>query len=161
MPKREKTLQAFLDNAALLIQACPTTVFISLFAMLIQTRLTLKYKVPKQPEGTTNAISSAILVAKAYDPVGGVCLKYQTNRAVEVGRLMVGFQELGQWMQNVPPTAKQKPSSEEEMKAEPMVIDEPEKVAQEKQGTVAKPETSTSSALSQPGGGKKRKKAKR
>ena len=31
MPKKEQTLQGFLDNGALLIQACPTTVRSTIF----------------------------------------------------------------------------------------------------------------------------------
>ena len=80
----------------------------------------MKYKLPKQTDATTP--TTAILVAKAFDPVGGVCLKYETNRAAEVGRLILGFQELGQLMQNVPPTVKRKASSGEEMKGEPMAV---------------------------------------
>ena len=109
----------------------------------------MKYKLPKQTDET--APTTAVLVAKAFDPVGGVCLKYETNRAAEVGRLMLGFQELGQLMQNVPPTAKQKGSSGEEMKAEPMAVDEP----------VVKTETPVASTSNQTGGGKKKKKGKR
>lgn len=128
--------------------------------MLMQTRLTLKYKVPKPTEGTTNL--TAILVAKAYDPVGGVCLKYETNRAVEVGRLMLGFQELGQLMQNVPRTINEKGSvAEEEVKGEAMAIDEAGTAVQEKAQTQVKQEPSTVSASLQTGGGKKKKKAKR
>jgi Signal recognition particle 9 kDa protein (SRP9) len=60
-------------------------------------------------------------VAKAYDPVGGVCIKYETNRAVEVGRLILGFQELGQVMQNIPRTVVQTAPDEE--RGEPMDVD--------------------------------------
>ena len=42
-----------------------------------------------------------------------------------MGRLILGFQELGQLMQNVPPTVKRKGSSGRKMKGEPMAVDEP------------------------------------
>jgi hypothetical protein len=109
----------------------------------------LKYKLPKQTDATTP--TTAILVAKAFDPVGGVCLKYETNRAAEVGRLILGFQELGQLMQNVPPTVKQKGSLGEEIKGEPMALDEP----------TVKTEAHVASTSNQTSGGKKKKKGKR
>lgn len=115
----------------------------------------MKYKLPKPTEA--NATPTAVLVAKAYDPVGGVCLKYETNRAVEVGRLILGFQELGQHMQNVPATVKRKSSTgEEEMKGEAMAVDEPAKSTAEN-GTVKQDGPANTSA----GGGKKKKKGKR
>jgi len=118
--------------------------------------LTLKYKLPKRTDNVVNP--TAILVAKAYDPVGGVCLKYKTNRAVEVGRLILGFQELGQVMQNVPPTLKRKVSGEEDIRGEavmrgestPMQI-ETELMNPSQAGEVTKGTAST-------GGGKKKKK---
>jgi Signal recognition particle 9 kDa protein (SRP9) len=76
--------------------------------------------------------------------VSGVCLKYETNRAVEVGRLVSGFHDLGQYMQNIPRTVKTDPPGE------PMVLDEP-KVAEE---------TGTAKVDGQ-GAGKKKKKTKR
>jgi Signal recognition particle 9 kDa protein (SRP9) len=127
--------------------------------MLIKTRLTLKYKVPKQTVGTTN--STAILVAKAYDPVGGVCLKYETNRAVEVGRLMLGFQELGQLMQNVPRTIQKGTSGDEDVKVEAMAIDEAGPAVQGKAETQVKQGQSPMPASLQTSGGKKKKKTKR
>jgi Signal recognition particle 9 kDa protein (SRP9) len=122
--------------------------------------LTLKYKVPKQTDGTTNANANAVLVAKAYEPTGGVCLKYETNRAVEVGRLILGFQELGQVMQNVPPTLKRKASSgEEEAKGQAMAIDEPASSAAGK-GENGKKSVPVDTTPVQTGG-KKKKKARR
>jgi hypothetical protein len=155
MPKKEQTLQAFLDDSTLLIQASPTTVSYLLY-VLIQTRLTLKYRLPKPTE--TNATATAILVAKAYDPIGGVCLKYETNRAVEVGRLVLGFQELGQHMQNVTPTVKRKSSGgEEEVRGEPtLAVEEPIKIKQEEKEIKQEPQ-----ATSQSGAEKKKKKGKR
>jgi hypothetical protein len=34
-------------------------------------------------------------VLKTYDPVSGVCLKYETNKAAEVGRLIATLGRLG------------------------------------------------------------------
>ena len=88
--------------------------------------------------------------------MGGVCLKYETNRAVEVGRLMLGFQEIGQHMQNVTPTVKRKSSGgEDDLKGEPMVIDVPAKTVQE--DTIQQ----DGQGGSQGGTAKKKKKGKR
>ena len=93
---------------------------------------------------------TAILVAKAFDPVGGTCIKYETNRAVEVGRLMLGFQELGQLMQNVPVTVKRKGGGADEM-----ALDEPPSAPAESVG--GKTENTTGPTAAQGGGGKKKK----
>jgi hypothetical protein len=120
----------------------------------------LKYKVPKPTDGTTNANTTAVLVAKAYEPTSGVCLKYKTNRAVEVGRLILGFQELGQVMQNVPPTLKRKMSSgEEEVKGQAMAVDEPAPSAPGKVDSGKKNVSGDTTPVQT--GGKKKKKAKR
>jgi hypothetical protein len=103
-------------------------------------------------------------VAKAFDPVGGVCLKYETNRSVEVGRLILGFQELGQVMANVPRTTTKRKESvgEEESRGEAMAVDEPVKEATQQAkttGSVAKVDGEGQTAAT--GGAKKKKKAKR
>jgi len=86
--------------------------------------------------------------------VGGVCLKYETHRAVEVGRLIGGFQELGQYMQNVPPTKRKESVGEEDR----MAVDAS---TMEKAEAAVKADTSTPTTATQGGGGKKKKKAKR
>jgi hypothetical protein len=86
--------------------------------------------------------------------VGGVCLKYETNRAVEVGRLIGGFQELGQYMQNVPATKRKQSAGEEDR----MAVDS---ATVEKAIAAVKAETITPVTANQGGGGKKKKKAKR
>jgi hypothetical protein len=118
--------------------------------------LTLKYKLPKEtsPKQTNESEGveqkTAILVAKTFDPVGGACIKYETNRAVEVGRLMLGFQELGQLMQNVPVTVTRKASGGEEM-----AVYEPATATAE--GARGKAENTTAPAPAQGGGGGKKK----
>lgn len=92
-------------------------------------------------------------MAKAYDPVGGVCLKYETNRAVEVGRIFSGFQELGQVMQNVPTPLKRKES--------PLDTTNVDEGAVAEKAMGAKAEGNSQATVSQSGGGKKKKKSKR
>lgn len=47
-------------------------------------------------------VAQATLELKAYDPESGVVLKFKTNRAAEVGRLMLGLGSLGRYMAALP-----------------------------------------------------------
>jgi hypothetical protein len=116
----------------------------------------LKYELPKQTESTPNV--TAILFAKAFDPAGGVCLKYETNRAAEVGRLITGFQELGRLMQYVSGTLKQKESLREEGDNSAMIVDDPVK---DKVDVLPVKNEMPAATSNQGGGGKKKKKNKR
>ncbi|CAJ2645486.1 unnamed protein product [Trifolium pratense] len=111
------TAQEWLSQSALLIEARPTT-----------TRITTKYTIPHPSpksrskrkekvatvkEGgdislseikkttettTTSAPPPATLTLKTYDPISGVTLKYKTQRAAEVGRLVQIMGRLGKGM---------------------------------------------------------------
>ncbi|KAJ5279475.1 hypothetical protein N7478_004847 [Penicillium angulare] len=100
------TSQAFLEQSALLLEAYP------------DTRITTKYSFPterpaqqlkrkksqakKEAKGNANSTEPgseptapvASLVLKTYHPSTGICLKYQTNKLQEVGRLMTGLGKL-------------------------------------------------------------------
>jgi hypothetical protein len=121
----------------------------------------LKYKLPKDADGMN---ITANLVAKAFDPVGGVCLKYETNRSVEVGRLILGFQELGQIMANVPRTTSKRKESigEEDVRGEAMAVDEPVKETMQQANTTGgAAKVDGEGQTTATGGAKKKKKAKR
>ncbi|KAL8903697.1 MAG: hypothetical protein Q9207_003766 [Kuettlingeria erythrocarpa] len=102
-----KNSQDWLHQSTLLLSARPTT-----------TRITTKYRVsppqlrrarkttvgpvdatgtsspqPQQPEP-----SRANLVLKTYDPASGACLKYKTDKAAEVGRLVAALSKCGRMM---------------------------------------------------------------
>ena len=97
----------FLHQSSLLIQAYPST------------RTTTKYSLPRKPNtkakskpkesreedrsGATDATSkqaqpkrerSAQLTLKTFHPESGICLKYRTDKAAEVGRLLNGLGRL-------------------------------------------------------------------
>ncbi|KAL4761762.1 SRP9/SRP21 family protein [Aspergillus foveolatus] len=90
------TSAAYLKESSLLLQAYPES-----------TRITTKYTFPKsspsstkksKPETTpspqsasTPAAPIATLVLKTYNPEAGICLKYRTNKAAEVGRLITAL----------------------------------------------------------------------
>ncbi|KAG9517299.1 hypothetical protein KCU93_g8822, partial [Aureobasidium melanogenum] len=91
-------------QSALLLQARPTT-----------TRITTKYHIPdassisSKPSAPTDATTPsepkqpiALLELKTYDPVSGTTLKYKTDKAAEVGRLIAAMGTLGREMAALP-----------------------------------------------------------
>ncbi|PKY03580.1 hypothetical protein P168DRAFT_327639 [Aspergillus campestris IBT 28561] len=102
------TSHAYLEQSALLLQAYPDT-----------TRITTKYNFPstrpsnssrkqKSKPASTSAPTTttettpqappttplAYLTLKTYNPTTGICLKYRTNKAAEVGRLITSLGKL-------------------------------------------------------------------
>ncbi|THC98144.1 hypothetical protein EYZ11_002368 [Aspergillus tanneri] len=92
------TPQAFLEQSALLLEAYPDT-----------TRITTKYSFPSHKPKSTSTVDSAsadpksqppattpvaTLTLKTYNPSAGLCLKYRTNKAAEVGRLITSLGKL-------------------------------------------------------------------
>ncbi|KAL4920428.1 signal recognition particle 9 kDa protein-domain-containing protein [Aspergillus aurantiobrunneus] len=86
------TSAAYLKESSLLLQAYP-----------VSTRITTKYTFPKatpcsksqQQSSTQENVQAqppaATLVLKTYTPEAGICLKYRTNKAAEVGRLITAL----------------------------------------------------------------------
>lgn len=99
-------------------------------------------------DAATPAQPRAYLELKTYDPASGVCLKYQTDKAAEIGRLIAGLGRLGRSMAALPELAEDKDvvMGEAEDTSTPVAVAETvvEKVA-EKVGGAG-------------GGGKKKKK---
>ncbi|OBT72879.1 hypothetical protein VF21_08064 [Pseudogymnoascus sp. 05NY08] len=127
------TAQEWLTQSALLLQARPTT-----------SRITTKYTVKpstRRPTAETGAPAPvAFLTLKTYDPASGTTLKYRTDKAAEVGRLVLSLSRLGREMAGLP-----------ELKEEDVKMEEADAVA----GAAAPvPEK----AGAQPGGAKKGKK---
>ncbi|KAF2453648.1 signal recognition particle 9 kDa protein-domain-containing protein [Lineolata rhizophorae] len=108
------TSQEWLEQSSQLLQARPTT-----------TRITTKYTIPnptakskskkqRRPPVTAAASSDpsysaaalpplrALLTLKTYDPDSGACIKYQTDKAAEVGRLVASLGRLGRSMAAMP-----------------------------------------------------------
>lgn len=85
-----------------------------------------------------------MLVLKTYDPVSGVCLKYSTEKAWEVGRLITALGTCGRVMAALPERTEreEEPKGDREVKVEVG--------GAEKEGTRGKG-----------GGGGKKKKGKR
>ncbi|KAI4258616.1 MAG: hypothetical protein LQ352_001151 [Teloschistes flavicans] len=110
--------QQWFDQSNLLLVACPTT-----------ARITTKYRISPPPparkrksqntEATTSdstttsppplssntqqpRVSRGYLILKTYDPVSGVCLKYKTDKAAEVGRLVAALGKCGRAMAGLP-----------------------------------------------------------
>lgn len=113
-------INSYLHESSLLLQAYPNT-----------TRITTKYSLPRREkpksavEGSiqlTDASSdaresrnpglerqppAATLTFKTFETTAGICLKYQTNKSAEVGRLITGLGKLAKGEifeeSNVPP----------------------------------------------------------
>ncbi|OCT45017.1 hypothetical protein CLCR_06354 [Cladophialophora carrionii] len=122
-------LNIYLHQSSLLIQAYPTT------------RITTKYSLPHKPnskakskpsldasKGTDSAPEtstqaqaqsqaqpkrdrSATLTLKTYHPESGICLKYRTDKAAEVGRLLTGLGRLARGDTIEPPSAASAPAA--------------------------------------------------
>lgn len=89
-------LHSYLHQSSLLIQAYPKT-----------TRITTKYSLPRKAKSTSTPTQdgqtepapakrepAATLTLKTFHPESGICLKYQTDKAAEVGRLLTGLGRL-------------------------------------------------------------------
>jgi hypothetical protein len=129
-------LNTYLHQSSLLIQAYPTT-----------TRITTKYSLPRRlnpksksnakpapPAPSENATTdttskphrerlppSATLTLKTFEPGSGICLKYKTDKAAEVGRLLTGLGRLagGEVIEMpVPASAPAAPPVEDKMEVD-------------------------------------------
>ncbi|THY19539.1 hypothetical protein D6D00_07672 [Aureobasidium pullulans] len=143
-------------QSALLLQARPDT-----------TRITTKYHIPSassistKPTTTTTDASTttptesklaqqpiAYLELKTYDPISGTTLKYKTDKAAEVGRLVAAMKSLGREMAALP-----------EIKQDITMTDADETPVVE---AAATPATATAQQQQQQStGGKKKKKGKK
>ncbi|KAK4632308.1 hypothetical protein CLAFUW4_02824 [Fulvia fulva] len=150
-------------QTSLLLQARPTT-----------TRITTKYKIPhlsapkyqqkllkrkrdgdgEQDEkdgGAATHIPRATLTLKTYDPESGVVLKFKTDRAAEVGRLIHGLGRVGRHMAALPEKAEDIP-----MEDAPVIQKAAEVVSSVKDAITGDPQPQQSA-----GGSKKKKKNKK
>ncbi|KAL1993249.1 hypothetical protein VTN49DRAFT_3198 [Thermomyces lanuginosus] len=154
------TSQAFLEQSSQLLEAYPN-----------DTRITTKYSFPSRPsrnsrkpasastEATptaTPAAPIATLELKTYNPVAGICLKYRTNKAAEVGRLITGLGKLASGAKISSETAPPAGTSTADVE----MTDAPAAAAPQEE-TKPAAAGSASAAGGGGGGGKKKKKGKR
>lgn len=166
-------LNTYLHQSSLLIQAYPST------------RITTKYSLPRKPntkakskpkdapkdsesaaetpDATTTQTQpkrerSATLTLKTFHPESGICLKYRTDKAAEVGRLLSGLGRLAKGdIIDMPSAATAAVSGE----ADKMNIDGggvPAVVKTEEKVATAPPVTTQGGAGAGGGGGKGKKK---
>ncbi|KAF4238825.1 hypothetical protein CNMCM6805_006201 [Aspergillus fumigatiaffinis] len=146
------TSQAFLEQSALLLEAYPET-----------TRITTKYGFPsqrpsaqKKPSSTPNPETTdspaptaanpvAVLTLKTYNPTAGICLKYRTNKAAEVSRLVTSLGKLagganaaGLGLSAPAPTTTASAAADVEMTDAPAVVEEAASANASKTDTGAK-----------------------
>ncbi|KAK0507781.1 hypothetical protein JMJ35_009670 [Cladonia borealis] len=135
------TAQAYLEQSRLLISARPTT-----------TKIITKYTLPKKgrkpketsssppptsetshPQQQQSQPPKATLTLKTYDPASGVCLKYSTDKAAEVGRLIAALGTCGRIMAALP--AKEERADEGAMvEGDAPVVKEEAKAVQKESG---------------------------
>ncbi|KAL8949842.1 MAG: hypothetical protein Q9222_004082 [Ikaeria aurantiellina] len=70
------------------------------------------------PQQHTPLQSRAHIELKTYDPASGVCLKYKTDKAAEVGRLVAALGRCGRLMAGLPARDEAVPVEEVDGKAE-------------------------------------------
>ncbi|KUJ21949.1 uncharacterized protein LY89DRAFT_547168, partial [Mollisia scopiformis] len=102
------TAQQWLTQSTLLLKARPSTTRISTKYTISPPTSKSSSKTKPQPDQTTptpNTPSNpppAILTLKTYDPASGVTLKYSTNKAAEVSRLIQILGRLARPMAGLP-----------------------------------------------------------
>ncbi|KAF2762854.1 hypothetical protein EJ05DRAFT_506525 [Pseudovirgaria hyperparasitica] len=163
MPQFE-TSQEWLTQSSLLLQARPTTTRItSKYNVLSPTSAKITKKRSKRPlktnpESTTTTTTTATppeaplaaFILKTYDPVSGACLKYKTDKAAEVGRLVGCLGRLGRSMAALPEMGEdQTPDHKDDVEDRP-----------EQKNTPASAVVSTP-PQTQGSGGKKKKKGRK
>lgn len=71
------------------------------------------------PQDAQSQPPKATLTLKTYDPVSGTCLKYETDKAAEVGRLVATLSTCGRIMAALPDQEEAPVEAEENVKDEP------------------------------------------
>lgn len=162
-------LHTYLHRSSQLIQAYPST------------RITTKYSLPRKPSAeakekkdaaTTPGDStaaptqpkrepSAILTLKTYHPDSGICLKYKTDKAAEVGRLLAGLGRLakGEIIELPTTTTSSGPLAVND--ADKMDIDSGVVASEPEAKVVVAPPAATQTASGAGGGKGKKKKGKK
>ncbi|KAF2087802.1 hypothetical protein K490DRAFT_65081 [Saccharata proteae CBS 121410] len=114
------TSQEWFEQSALLLQARPTTTRIVTKYSLLHSRdsknkkrkVTTSRPVGEAPEDNASGAAQAppatkaALTLKTYDTASGVCLKYQTVQAAQVGRLVASLERLARVMAALPQAAE-------------------------------------------------------
>ena len=106
-----------------------------------------------------SAQNKATLTLKTYDPVSGVCLKYKTEKAAEIGRLIGSLGRLGRHMAALPPSAEADVAMTEAV--EHGRGDVGEDVGEDKDAAVTGSTAPSTGGATGGGAGKKKRKGKR
>ncbi|OJD30664.1 wd repeat protein [Diplodia corticola] len=156
------TSAEWFEQSRLLLEARPTTARVVTKYSIIKRKTSKDGKrqvatsdsahadaTQKPTAGAPAQATQAALTLKTYDPASGVCLKYQTTKAAEVGRLISSLERLARRMAALP--------SVQEDAAMP---DAP--AAEQGTGTnTPNPEPAKTDSKPAQGGGKKKKKGKK
>ncbi|KAF2225990.1 signal recognition particle 9 kDa protein-domain-containing protein [Elsinoe ampelina] len=167
--------QDWTHNTTLLLRARPTTTRIitkyTLPPLPSSSRVTksrAKAKPRSSPASTTeikppseaakDKPPKAYLELRAYDPESGACLKYRTEKAAEVGRLIAGLGRMGRVMAALPEVEEREDVVMEDAAEEKEKVEEKTVVGK----TGGQAQVQTGGQTQGQGGGKgKKKKGKR
>ncbi|MCJ1403717.1 hypothetical protein MMC11_006940 [Xylographa trunciseda] len=102
-----KDSQTWVQQSKLLLEARPTTAHISTRYKLsppnaASSRRSKMNSATSNPAEAPPPPSRAYIVLKTYDPVSGTCLKYRTDKAAEIGRLVAGLGKCARTMAAMP-----------------------------------------------------------
>ncbi|MCJ1376971.1 hypothetical protein MMC17_000061 [Xylographa soralifera] len=102
-----KDSQTWVQQSTLLLEARPTTARVSTRYKLSPPNVASSRRSKLVPATTNPAEappppSRAYIVLKTYDPVSGTCLKYRTDKAAEIGRLVAGLGKCARTMAAMP-----------------------------------------------------------
>ncbi|USW50165.1 Putative SRP9 domain-containing protein [Septoria linicola] len=155
------TSEEWQQQTSLLLKARPTT-----------TRITTKYNIPNlesakyqeklkkrkrdtdgdEKDAAVSLVPRATLTLKTFDPESGVTLKFKTDRAAEVGRLINGLGRVGRHMAALPEKEETQDAVMEDVPVTTQIADTV------KDAISAPSDTKSSTQPPQTGGGGKKKK---
>ncbi|EEH22770.2 hypothetical protein PABG_04981 [Paracoccidioides brasiliensis Pb03] len=165
------TSQEYLEQSALLLEAYPDTTRITTkytYSASKKSQSTAKSKSPTTatptPSATLDPTSAptpapapapATLTLKTFHPTSGICLKYRTNKAAEIGRLIAGLGKLASGAPVIETVETTK--ADEEMVDAPAYVP----VAGDARASASSGGKGSSAGGASAGGGGKKKQAKR
>ena len=160
-------LHTYLHRSSQLIQAYPSTRITTKYSLPRKTKSKSESEGKKEAENSTAAQSqqkrerSATLTLKTYHPESGICLKYGTDKAAEVGRLLAGLGRLAKGELIEMPTMTTANGQSGGIDADKMDIDSGVVATEVEPKVVAAPPAATQTASGGGGGKGKKKKGKK
>lgn len=161
-------LHSYLHQSSLLIQAYPSARITTKYSLPRKPNTKARSKPKDRPAPTTDSAAaasqpkrepSANLTLKTYHPESGICLKYRTDKAAEVGRLLTGLGRLAKGeIIEIPTTTPVQIGSTTATEGDKMEIDSGVSAPIVEDKVVTAPPAATQTGGGGSGGGKGKKK---